>query len=288
MKRMALFVSVLAVLAMLVVLRNRGPAPVDTKTASESADQEHRAATVAFWQHYRSAMKSRRAGEWSAAIEQFRRALELDPKHEDSLYYMGNALFESGEFEDAERSWQQLLEANSMASRAHAQLGQLRSCPDVESLFDLEAARLSFEQALALNQEESGPLSRLGEVELALGNVARAAKLLEDARRSNPRSASAHYLGAYIAMRKGEPANAAALLSAARSAVTVKRATELPVLEGDIRLGDSEKLVGETMSGRRLFAPLLEQLRGRESVDAATEADAVDAYLRAIPHAGGS
>jgi tetratricopeptide (TPR) repeat protein len=288
MRKILVLGSVVIALALAFVLRNSRHTPTEPETARQEVQDDVRAATVAFWQHYRGAMKARREGQWEAAVARFAQALAINPEHEDSLYYLGNAYFEADEYEKAAESWRRLLEVNPMASRAHVQLAQLRSCPDVEGMFDLWAARSALERAIALNPEESGPLSRLGEVELALENRVRAAELFADARRTNPRAASALYLGAYLAVKNADRATAATLLSEAQSAVAVSRVTDLPALEGDIRPGDEENRVGETMSSRRLFAPLLQRLREQESMDADLEASAVDDYLRGLPKAGGS
>lgn len=277
----------LGLCAVLALFGCGGATPDDAAESKPELSAE-KAAVVEFWQHYRAAMKARRTGQWGEAIELFAKALELNPKHEDSLYYLGNARFESADYEGAAQSWRRLLEVNPMASRAHVQLGQLHSCPDLAVLFDLQEARREFELALELNPEESGPLSRLAEVVFALDAGEQAAKLLDDAMRSNPRAAAAHYLAAYLATREGDSTRAVTLLEAARAAVTVSRVTAVPTLEGDIRPGDQEDRVEETMSRRRLFAALLERLKTEEAIDAAAEAAAVDAYLEELPAAAGS
>ena len=273
-------------ISILFVLRRPAPAP-EPEVAGPAHDVAARQDVMAFWEHYRSGMRARRGGHWDLAVEEFSTALEFKPGHEDSLYYMGNALFELGRYEEAASSWRLLLVANSMSSRAHVQLGQLLSCPDVLGMFDLGEARAELEKAIAMNPEESGPLSRLGEVELASGNRERAAELFAHVRQMNPRSTSAHYLGAYLEWQDGDHERARELLEIARSSQAVSRVTDTPILEGDIRPEDEGKQIGQSLSSRRLFAPLLQQLMEQEVSDVAEEVSLVDAYLRGLPVSGG-
>ena len=283
MSRVALTVAGVVILgAATFLLITRAPAP-EPEVAEPAYDNEAREAVTKFWIHYRSGMKARRAGNWQLAVEEFATALEFQPGHEDSLYYMGNALFELGEYEQAASSWRLLLVENSMAARAHVQLGQLSSCPDVANMFDLDVARAEMEQAVALNPEASGPLGRLGEVELALGNRERAGELFAHVRQMNPQAASAHYLGAYLAWKDSDEQHAREYSEKARLALNVSRVTDTPVLEGDIRPEDEGKQVDQTLSSRRLFAPLLQRLAELEEIDMAQEASLVDAYLAALP-----
>jgi tetratricopeptide (TPR) repeat protein len=265
-----------------LLLLTRAPAP-EPEIEESVYDTEARQAIVMFWEHYRTGMKARRGGNWQLAVEEFSTALELQPGHEDSLYYLGNALFELGEYERAASSWRLLLLENSMASRAHVQLGQISSCPDVTGMFDLDVARAELERAVALNPEASGPLGRLGEVELALGHRDRAGELFAHVRQMNPRSASAHYLGAYLSWKDSDEQRANEYAEKARLALNVSRVTDTPVLEGDIRPEDEGKQVDQTLSSRRLFAPLLQRLGELEEIDMALEASLVDAYLDALP-----
>ena len=283
MSRPALVIAAAVLLgAGVLLLLTRAPAP-EPEIQESVYDAEARQAIVMFWEHYRAGMKARRGGIWQLAVEEFSTALELQPGHEDSLYYLGNALFELGEYERAVSSWRLLLVENPMASRAHVQLGQISSCPDVTSIFDLDAARVELERAVALNPEASGPLGRLGEVELALGHRDRASELFAHVRQMNPRSASAYYLGAYLAWKDSDEQRASEYAEKARLALNVSRVTDTPILEGDIRPEDEGKQVDQTLSSRRLFAPLLQRLGELEEIDMALEASLVDAYLDALP-----
>ena len=277
---------VLAGLGVLFMVRTSAPPPPPEEAVSVHDDASRRA-VVTFWERYRSGMRARRGGDWELAVEEFSRALEVQPEHEDSLYYLGNALFELGHYEQAVSSWRLLLVVNPMASRAHVQLGQLLSCPDVLSMFDLEGARGEMEQAVALNPEDSGRLGRLGEVELAIGNRDRAGELFAHVRQMNPRATSAHYLGAYLEWQGGDHELARELLEIARTSQAITRVTETPLLEGDIRPEDEGKQIEQSLSGRRLFAPLLQQLKEQDEADMAREASLIDEYLSQLPASSG-
>ena len=53
---------------------------------------------LAFWEAIRSATTHRIAGRIAEAAADYQRAVELDPRHEDALYYIGNMRFELGEY----------------------------------------------------------------------------------------------------------------------------------------------------------------------------------------------
>lgn len=255
-------------------------APVTS--ASRATDPE-RLDTVRFWEHYRSGMKARQAGQWSKAVDSFRQALKLRPDHETSHYYLGSSLFEVGEHEQARIHWQAMIEVNPLSSRAHVQLGTLYSCPTLPDLFDLEKARAHLKRAVELNPEETGPVTRLGEVEFASTNWTRARELLDAARRTNPRAASAHYLCAYLAWQEGRSQDAMDALGSAQEALRVSRAADVPMLEGDTRARDDETVAHETMSAQRLFASLLVGLASNESPSLEEEAARIETYLANLP-----
>ena len=274
------WVALLPILVIaVVVISQRSHDGPESALIEEPVRSPEQIALVRFWEVYRAAMSARRAGQWAEATDLFEQALAIRSDHEDSHYYMGNALFELGEYQRALDHWEALLAVNPMAARAHVQLGTLRTCSGVGEFFDLSTARIHMRKAYELNLEETGAIMRLGEIEFALGNLDEAESLLEATRNTNPRAASAHYLCAYLEWTHGDEVAARASLELAFNALEVKRATAEPVLEGDIRKGDSEKYVNETMLSRRLFAPLLAAMIERASADPAVEASHLKAYI---------
>ena len=210
--------------------------PAGPPSRAAPADRER---VELFWTTYRTATSHRIAGRTAAAAEAYARALELNERHEDALYYLGNMRFALGEFSEAERAWRRLAEVNPQSSRAHSRLGDLYSCLDKGAPADLGAARAAFERALEINQEETGPLLRLGQVALLVNDMATAHYYLDAVIGSNEESVEAHYLKGYLAWGSGENDLASTMLAAAvRYAQTTSPGDSTP-REGDTRAGSA-------------------------------------------------
>lgn len=183
------------------------PKPQTQKTAGPS--EEHKAQIRRFWDLYNRATDLRLKGQWAAAAGQYQEALVVDGQHEDALYYLGNAFFELGRFQEAADTWKRLIETNpNQSSRAHAQLGMLYSCGAPGTPFDLDQAERELHQALAINKEESGPVIKLGEVALLKGERKKALEYLSDGRNLNFKSVQANYLIGYLRWVAGDAAGA--------------------------------------------------------------------------------
>jgi tetratricopeptide (TPR) repeat protein len=158
---------------------------------------------------YNSATSLRLQGKWEEAAAGSQEALALDPRHEDCLYYLGNAFFELGRFQEAIDAWKRLIETSpNQSSRAHAQLGMLYSCGAPGTPFDLAQAERELHQALAINKEESGPVIKLGEVALLKGERKKALEYLSAGRNLNFKSVQANYLIGYLKWAAGDAAGA--------------------------------------------------------------------------------
>jgi len=213
------------------------PAPQTTSITDEDKVRIRR-----FWKAYQEATRLRVQSAWSAAAPAYRKALELDPRHEDSLYYLGNALFETGEFTGAIDAWQTLLEVNPRSSRAHIQLGTIYSCGASGAPFDLDRAEREFALALGINQEETGPVLKLGEIALLKGDDTEARKHLAAVDRAHARSIEARYLLGYLSWKEDD-------LPAAQ--IALQRAIELGRSAPSSPSASSE---GETRKGKPLLA----------------------------------
>ena len=117
-----------------------------------------------FWDAYNSARSLRTRKEYEPAAREYERALEIDPQHEDSLYYLGSCLLEVGEYEKAVQVYERLVILNPRSNRGLSQLGLLLSTPAPGAVLNLERARQMFERVSEVNQEESGPFLRLGQL----------------------------------------------------------------------------------------------------------------------------
>lgn len=234
--------GLLSLLLLLACGRNDTESDPRPARQTPSISDESKARIRRFWQAYQEATRLRVQNAWSEAAPAYRKALELDPRHEDSLYYLGNALFETGEFAGAIDAWQTLLEVNPSSSRAHIQLGILHSCGASGAPFDLDRAEREFTLALGLNQEETGPVLKLGEIALLKGDYARAREHLDAVDRAHARSLEARYLLGYLSWKEGD-------LSAAQTAL--QQAVELGRGAPSSHSASSE---GETREGKPLLA----------------------------------
>lgn len=190
-----------------------------------------------FWALYRQATQLRVQGDWQRAAPLFRRALALDPTHEDGLYYLGNALFEIGHYTEAASSWEQLIRINPRSTRAHLRLGALYSSALAGAPLDLERAEREVRKALAMNKEESGTVLKLGEVLLLKGDIAGARAQFAAASRTNARSSTALYLLGYTHWQEGNTQEALALLRAAAALKNSVPRSHSASNEGDTRNG---------------------------------------------------
>jgi len=69
-----------------------------------------RARVRRFWALMRQAFADRIAGRGDAAVVGYRAALDLNPNHEDALYYLGSVLLERRDFSGAEQAWRRLVD----------------------------------------------------------------------------------------------------------------------------------------------------------------------------------
>jgi tetratricopeptide (TPR) repeat protein len=121
---------------------------------------------TAFWAAYNRGNTLRAQGEFVQAVPAFRRALELNPGHEDSLYYLGTSLFESGEYRQAAEEFRKILTVNPSSGRAWSELGNTLSIRAPGAILDAPAAQYAYQRSAELNREQAGPFLRLGLLEL--------------------------------------------------------------------------------------------------------------------------
>ena len=228
----------LALFAAITFMKSRSK-PENPPPAAQQTQSVDREAIQQFWIVYRQATEHRIAGRTEAAAAAYRQALELNDRHEDALYYLGNAYFELGNFEAAEKLLRRLLQINPNSARAHLQLGNLYLCTGRDDYFNLDAAEAEFRRAFEINKEETGSLLRLGQVALIRGDLPQAQNDFEAVIGSNFKSVPAYFLNGYIAWKQGNSQAAAARLA---KAVQYSRPTA-PVKgvlgEGDTKPGAS-------------------------------------------------
>jgi tetratricopeptide (TPR) repeat protein len=110
---------------------------------------------------------------------------------------------ELGDWELAEKNWQELVRLNPRSLRGFGQLGNLYMCRPSIHLFDPARAELAFRQSVQLNPEETGALIRLGQAFLVAGRLDSAAAYLDAVIRTNPGSGQAGLLRSYIDWLRG-------------------------------------------------------------------------------------
>ena len=197
--------------------------------------QDPRERQIEFWKLQRAGMDAlKRDGDLERAAGLLRRALVLDASHEDTRYYLGNALAAGGDPEAALEQFDRLRRDSPQSHRAHARWGTLRA-ETAGAAPQLAAADEALATAHALNPEETGVLLAMGEVGLLQNDLTKAEQRLVDVTRSNSRSAHALFLRGYIRWKRGHAAAAAQLLERCRAALGPDWKPAGTTAEGDVK-----------------------------------------------------
>jgi tetratricopeptide (TPR) repeat protein len=231
---------------------------------------------VRFWELFNEAGRLRRGKDYSGAVEKYRQALAIQGKHEDSLYYLGQCLRETGDFVGGAQAWEELVRVNPASTRGHLALGALHASPDEQEPMNLGVAENHFRLAHAINGEETGPMLRLGEVMIAMGRLSEARHWLEAAAKTNPKSVEAACMAGYVRWKSADYAGAADFyLKASRAAKT-----DVPVKgvlsEGDrkaVKSPDGGRVAAPPLKepmGKTLFAALCDSFKTQDAADAST------------------
>ncbi len=201
MKRSLLLVAgVLALFAIATALRQRGPEEDKAASSSERAERIRR-----FWKTYHQGAEARTAGDNESASRYFREALEIDPEHEDSLFYLAISLEDSGRYLEAAEVLQRLTAVNPESGRGWSQLGSVLARRAPGNLPDPEAAATAFLRAEEINQEHSGPFLSRGALALDLGDLPEASRLFRIASdMSSPEGAFLAGLVAFLQRKDNE------------------------------------------------------------------------------------
>ncbi len=210
-----------------------GASPAATMSGTSSTDPRIR--ELEFWKNERAAMNAIKVEtNYVKAIGLFKAAIALNPRHEDSLYYLGQCLAQQGDVAGALEQWAELVRINPKSHRGHQQWGCLKAM-SAKSDDDLATAEEALEKAHTLNPEETGALLLLGEVSLLRGQFGKADDRLAAACRSNPRAVGGFFLRGYLAWQRGETAEAKALLAQARQALGKDWQPKGATSEGDVK-----------------------------------------------------
>ena len=122
----------------ITVFKLRGPEDSRPLDANQAA---HQSRVTLFWETYNRAGVLRTQGQYGSAATAYRRALSINPEHEDSLYYLATCLYEMGDYEAAQAELRKLIRLDPESGRAYGQLGRLLSSRAPGAPTDLAAAR---------------------------------------------------------------------------------------------------------------------------------------------------
>jgi hypothetical protein len=223
------FVTLFAVITAVKQYSGRG------ETSDDVEESERRKAIRTFWDHYNTATTARGAGDFDQAVLSYRAALEMNPGHEESLFYLAVCLQEQGQYPEAVDTLRRLTEIYPTSNRGLAQLGVLLStmAPGAEPAFDEAYAAL--ERCKQINYEQTGPFIREGLLEINRGDLEKARDVL-----AAPAQAGAPegvYLAGLTEYLKGDLASASKMFvrvldSLAREQQVSKRGV---TSEGDVQ-----------------------------------------------------
>jgi tetratricopeptide (TPR) repeat protein len=271
--------TLIAVLAALSACGCRGGAD----PAPPGPSDEERQRVRLFWQRFGDATAARIGGDCGRAIDLYVEALRLDPRHEDSFYYLGQCRRTTRRPVEARQAFERLVEVNPASARGHLALGALLASVEPTEPLDLAQAESHLRRAHEINGEETGPMLRLGEVLLVQDRVADARTWLEAAARTNPRAVEASFLLAYLAWDAGDRRSADAHFARALRGAQADAPPKGVLGEGDRKVAVAGQVraappLQEPM-GRTLFSELARPLRGP---DAATIAARPESLYRAV------
>ncbi|MEK7685893.1 MAG: FG-GAP-like repeat-containing protein [Verrucomicrobiota bacterium] len=206
-----------------------------TGTSPAAKPPDEKARLLEFWNKQRGAMNAMKVDKnIPKAIQLFRQALELNPRHEDSRYYLGQCLAAQGDAPGALAQLEELTRINPQSHRGFQQWGTLRAI-FAQSDADLAAAEKSLAKAHSLNPEETGALLVLGEVSLLRHDLKMAEQRLADACATNPKAVAGFFLRGYLAWKRGDQAGAEEWLKKTREALGQDWQPQGSTSEGDVQ-----------------------------------------------------
>jgi enediyne biosynthesis protein E4 len=211
------------------------PKSVLMNPPSHVAALDERQRVLEFWKRQRAGMDAMMVdGNIPEAIQGFSSALELNPNHQDSRYYLAHCLMAQGDVSGALDQLEELTRINPRSHRGFQQWGVLRAI-SATTTGHLVAAGRSLQQAHTLNPEETGALLLLGEVSLMQGNHAHAGPLFAAVSAANVRSVGGWFLQGYLAWSQEDPNRAQYFLGQAREARGPEWHPKGTSAEGDVK-----------------------------------------------------
>jgi tetratricopeptide (TPR) repeat protein len=254
--------------------------------APATATSAERDRVLRFWERLSAATSARTAHDCAKARDLYREAVDLDPKHEDGLYYLGQCQRQLGQPTEARQAFARLVEVNPASARGHLALGALLASPDPDEPMDPSQAERHLRRAHEINGEETGPMLRLGEVLMVEAQAGEARRWLESALRTNPRSVEAAFLLGYLAWEGGDEKAARRLARQAREAAATRAPVKGVLNEGDRK--DPKLVAAPPLAnpmGRTLFGDLAAFVREAAQTGGAASDEAFVAAWGAVREA---
>ncbi len=206
-------------------------------TLGELSTAAERERTRRFWEIYRQATFYRLRKQPAAAEPLYVQALQINPIHEDSWYYLGSVRLDQHDFRGAEQAWIREGETNPHSQKGYARLGDLYACILPGSPFDLKRSEQAYRKSLAIYGEQVGAQTSLGLVSLLAGQPAEAERRLDEALTMLPGNVIGLYMKGYIAWTRGDRAATLKTFKAA-----VKGADTAPPQAGATGEGDTKSM----------------------------------------------
>ena len=248
MKKIWITIVSILILAFIIITISKKKSPEADVESGKTVDEKQRGELNSFWGHYREATAFRIEGEWNKAIEKYQMALEINPQHEDAIYYLGNMHLETENDLGAEKSWLKLLELNPESSRAHYQLGNLYMNPLFSNIYNLDKAKTEFETTFAINKDFIQPLIQLGQISLFNGDLVKSKEYFLTVLGSDKKNIPSNYLTGYILWKQGNKSKGLEYFKEACRYSIPEELSEGISNEGDTKDGKSlERQVNESM-----------------------------------------
>jgi len=201
-----------------------------SKAGPSDAEKER---VKAFWAEHRKATKQRIDRDLVGAAESYQKALHYDPDHAEALYYRAQILNVLDRPVEALPLFTHLLEVDPHSARAHLALGDLYLCLAAPTVWNPARARYHYEAAHDINGEETGPLIRLAWHALVTDDPQRAQEMLDAVLATNPASAAALSMRAYLLHNQGKEHAAQQIIAQLQEEAEAAPAPEGFVSEGD-------------------------------------------------------
>ncbi len=196
------------------------------------ATLDERQRTLDFWAAQRAGMDAmKRDGDCNTAVTRFEEALALNPSHGDARYYLANCLAALDQTQRALDELARMRVDHPGSQRAHRRWAVLKALT-ATTRSDVEDAAEAASSALAINQEETGSVQLLGELDLMLGDADAAAERFDHVLQTNDRAIGSHFLLAYLDWLDGQDYDGR--VAAIRAARGPDWKPEGAVAEGDV------------------------------------------------------